>query len=356
MLQVLQAGRGLAALSVAAFHLSIGLEDKRYLGINVFGQYTWWGGVGVDFFFVLSGFIIMMAHEKDVGFKDKFRVFFLKRFVRIYPIYWLYTSVLAILLAFGLGSVKTLPDSASHWISMYSLIKINDLEPILAPAWTLFHEISFYILFSVLIFSFRIGAFLLLTWSLLCALFLIYAEPGNRTAFNTYFSGYNLNFIIGIIGFLLWKKCGALAALALSLIGITSAIAAIYMVGQNGSSAILSLTLGLALGGTIIGLSALERDFGLRRLPIIGLLGDASYSIYLTHEAIMGLLMKIFVASLKWVTFTPEQIYFLVLIPSIIGGCVAYLILERPLTAYLRRVLISERVFVRHAEPRPTNA
>jgi peptidoglycan/LPS O-acetylase OafA/YrhL len=52
---------------VLAFHLSILLGDKRFLGHQVFQDWTWRMSLGVDFFFVLSGFIILKVHYQDVG-------------------------------------------------------------------------------------------------------------------------------------------------------------------------------------------------------------------------------------------------------------------------------------------------
>src|SRR3546814_19253581 len=62
----LQIGRGLAAMAVLAFHLSIMVTEPRFNLPPIFADYTSHGRLGVDFFFVLSGFL-MRSEERRVG-------------------------------------------------------------------------------------------------------------------------------------------------------------------------------------------------------------------------------------------------------------------------------------------------
>src|SRR5436190_1288571 len=86
----LQAGRALAALLVVLYHngLYIFALDK-YWGADPSRGLFNFGHAGVEFFFVLSGFIIFYIHGKDLGVPSRFFSFIRKRFIRIYPIYWL---------------------------------------------------------------------------------------------------------------------------------------------------------------------------------------------------------------------------------------------------------------------------
>src|SRR3546814_12797234 len=87
----LQIGRGLAAMAVLAFHLSIMVTEPRFNLPPIFADYTSHGRLGVDFFFVLSGFIMPFAYAKDIGNPDRAGGYALKRFIRLYPLYWLLT-------------------------------------------------------------------------------------------------------------------------------------------------------------------------------------------------------------------------------------------------------------------------
>ncbi len=62
-----QAARGVAALMVVLYHATRALSLPQYLGYIPFDNAFGFGHAGVDFFFVLSGFIIMHAHAADIG-------------------------------------------------------------------------------------------------------------------------------------------------------------------------------------------------------------------------------------------------------------------------------------------------
>src|SRR5882762_91392 len=117
MLKALQAGRALAAISVAAFHLSLMMGLDRYGGQAVFREYTKLGNLGVDFFFVLSGFIILFAHVDDIGKSDAWGAYVYRRFVRLFPIYWLYTGTFVLLLALVGGTDAKMPTTLGDWIT-----------------------------------------------------------------------------------------------------------------------------------------------------------------------------------------------------------------------------------------------
>jgi len=64
------------------------------------------GHAGVDFFFVLSGFIIFFVHGKDIGKPSRLPHYVWRRFIRIYPVYWAVTLI-SIVLAFFFSKLST---------------------------------------------------------------------------------------------------------------------------------------------------------------------------------------------------------------------------------------------------------
>ena len=90
-LDSLQVFRGVAALLVVLHHA--GTFSVGHFGAPFLGNALDWGASGVDFFFVLSGFIIYFIHRPDLGRPERLRGFALKRLVRVYPIYWVACGV-----------------------------------------------------------------------------------------------------------------------------------------------------------------------------------------------------------------------------------------------------------------------
>jgi exopolysaccharide production protein ExoZ len=329
MFSTLQAGRAIAAVSVAAFHLSIMMAAARYGGHDVFGQYTRYGKHGVDFFFVLSGFIIMLAHARDIGRPGAWRGYLYRRFVRVYPIYWLYTLVfVAVLLLWGSTDAR-MPGSLPDWLASLTLVRFVDAAPPLGQAWTLFHEVAFYSVFSILILNRRLGIAALVAFTAVAVVFHQYPPDLARTPRNFYTSDYNLYFVFGIGACLLYRKGGK--GLVETVAGLGVSAAALAAPGLRYDLSQLLLAAGLAV--SLAGLAKLETSGSLRIPRWLAFVGNASYSIYLTHINIEGLLLKIAARLDLTGRFGPEMTYVVLLAATVGAGCLAYVLVERPLLA-----------------------
>ncbi len=343
MLKTLQTYRGLAAISVAAFHLSTLLADPRYLGVPVLKSLTWKMNLGVDFFFVLSGFIILMAHERDLGQPNKLGSFIKKRFVRIYPTYWIYVSVFCVLLFFGLGTQAVLPDTQSQWFTTYSLIRGDSFPFTLAPAWTLVHEIAFYVVFAAAIVNRKIGVLIFTLWFVLIIIYFDYPVGEQKTAFATYFAAYNLDFGIGMLAYCVFTRWRHLKPIYLLASGLTLFSITFWNEAQGINSLVFPLFYALSFGLIITASAIWEVSVSNLKLYILPFLGDASYSIYLTHENIEGLVAKVFVR-LQQIIYFPNQLLFLLIWSITIAlGCLAYSLVERPATRWTKRLVFANR-------------
>lgn len=108
-------------------------------------SYTDWGQTGVDFFLIISGFVIMYSTEKS-GTDS----FWLKRIKRIIPLYWSVTIFTSFLIIIAPSLFNSYEVSGVYFIKSLLFIPYyhNGLAgPIVAIGWTLNYEMLFYLIF-----------------------------------------------------------------------------------------------------------------------------------------------------------------------------------------------------------------
>ncbi|MBV8229532.1 MAG: acyltransferase [Planctomycetaceae bacterium] len=155
----LDAVRGLAILLVMAYHFNLGPEDPSRLG-RAFSKLLHLGGCGVDLFFVLSGFLITGILYDAKGKVHYFRDFYIRRSVRIFPLYYgvLFVSFGLLPLATSRGSLiwrEAEPHQA--WLWMYaSNLFLSWKEAYLLGGfnhfWSLAIEEHFYLFWPAIIY------------------------------------------------------------------------------------------------------------------------------------------------------------------------------------------------------------
>lgn len=311
----LHAYRGIAALLVLLHHAS--QITEKYCGRPYDRGIFSFGFAGVDFFFVLSGFIITHVHMHDIGQRAAVRPYLWKRFVRIYPLYWIVTlALLPVYFArpdFGRG------EETKAWTILTSLLLIPQPDgPILTVAWTLCHEIKFYLLFALAILLGPASArrlFFAITGISTVLLTIEIAEHRLNSAsflLQFLFSRYNLEFALGCLSAWVIIHSPPPAPRLICLIGLLGFAAAALF--QNDSGVFTETnsiaTFGLASTSLVLGAAAHElreaaarnRDLNsdrsrrhrLAEMRPFRFLGDASYSLYLTHTVSLSALAKLF--------------------------------------------------------------
>jgi len=332
MLKCLQAGRAIAALAVVAYHLSGAFGDSRYGGRPVGWFFTQYGNLGVDFFFVLSGFIILNAHAKDIGRPDRWGVYLWKRFARVYPIYWIYLAVFCLLLVLGFGQVTHTPRDIAAWITAFSLVRFSPDAAPLQVAWTLFHEVAFYAIFSILIIQRRLGIAVLAIWAMACAALYHFNGVGGSSAFKVYTSAYNLEFFFGMGAYRIYRSGRYHEALIIAGIAVLVGAGALaYVAGR-----VEHLVFGVGFASLIAGMTIAEVRARLLSPRILVALGGASYSLYLVHVPVIGLLLKAAIVTHLPAILPVAVLWWLVYFATAAFAYLAWLALEKPLQARMR--------------------
>lgn len=280
MLLSLQYARAVAALLVVYAHLS-GFALFGTLGLPEFG------GMGVDLFFVISGFVMWESAQKHAAGQ-----FVLRRIARIVPAYWFYTSLLV---GIALVAPSLAPKvSFDGWAlagSYFFIPYTNDRglqNPILLQGWTLNYEAFFYGVFAVaLLWEQRRQRFAFVSIVLLCLCIcgVVFKPEGAATTMAT--SPMLLEFLLGMgISVLLrgWRPSQPMSVALAVAGGVALAIIEIAVK----PAAWRALQFGLPAAFLLVGLIGLEPAW--RRRPFAPLLrvGDASYSLYLCHPFVLS--------------------------------------------------------------------
>lgn len=331
-LSSIEAARGIAALMVVFYHAARHL--KADFGVLPWGGIFKFGHAGVDFFFVLSGFIIFFVHQQDIGHPSRLLPYFERRFTRIYPLFWV---SLAIGLALtGLSSTQTFPD-------VFAIVQHATLLPFhddVGVAWTLQHEILFYLFFAVALFHRKTGIAVFATW---LGLILTYWSIGynyqDSLLIARLASTFNLEFFFGMLAAYVVKKYTFKRGYLLMLAGIFIFVGFAFAenVGVfNGYADPAKIAYGFSCMLIVVGLASANLTGRLAAPSALAQLGTASYSIYLLHLPCIGVMYKLLGVAKLLAKIPLDFLYLLLSGGSIVICIMISRTVEYPLTQWVR--------------------
>jgi len=301
------------------------------------------GVIGVDVFFVISGFIISLS-AKSLQYDA--RQFFINRITRIAPIYWL-TAIPLI--------IASLLQNKSSWQAMastFTFLPIFDFGTYRPPTnnfgWTLGFEFWFYLSSAVVMALFADATWKVLALFLLIGAYLIRLfYTGSYTLPHFIFNPILMEFFFGILIFkhmhLLKKKMIIPFALAAGYLFYV-----ICMGLQDGSlmfdakASVIRSLIGGGFGACLVLTVVAAEIHGFRRWPQWAtMLGECSFSIYLLQPYSLWLANNM-ARHLKLGAWTSGSIF---LAASVLMGILSTIYLEKPLTRAVRKM--STRMFSR---------
>jgi peptidoglycan/LPS O-acetylase OafA/YrhL len=332
--------RGIAAAAVVVFHCGSILAQPEYGGEVLFGGVTVYGKLGVNLFFLLSGFIILKAHQIDLGRRGSLPRYAFRRLIRIFPIYWIVLTLNIMVSTTGLGG----PDfswAPENIASAYVLVPLSgEVSLPLKVAWSLFYEIRFYLVFALALaltmLSKRLLLWLAVAW---LAAIAAAAVQGAMDPLEL-LSPWNLYFITGMgICWLSERLDRSLAPLFFA--AAAAGVAGFFALGPTEailSDGVTATTYWFlpVFAALLMGAVLLEPKAHGAPAPLL-VAGDASYSIYLIHTMVIAGLAVL--ARLVGFDDTIGGYGFFVFAfcAAVAAGVILFLAVERPLLTALRR-------------------
>lgn len=297
--------RGCCALIVAIYH-------SKFLGHYALWSFTRNSYLFVDFFFVLSGFVIFHSYQQKIHDSATLKSFVIKRFLRLWPLHFF------VLLAFiGLEAFKLLiniwvPSEAAPFGVPNSLITIitnilllqsvglHDYNSWNVPSWSISAEFLVYLVFAAATLLFdKLRLFIFATLSAISLGILLSSSHENMNI------SLDFGFVRAIYGFFLGcliyvivtktRQHIKLTTAFFSALEIALCLTVVLYVAQWGDRYLSFFS--PAIFGLTIYIFSFEAGIVSRWLSanVFQFLGKISYSIYMTHFIIMtaiGLLIK----------------------------------------------------------------
>lgn len=298
-LQLIQLLRAIACLLVVFYHAT-GLYPTSSGGHFLFGFFSF-GYAGVDVFFVLSGFIITYTSLKYLGKVSHTGTFLFKRFVRIYPTYWIITiCFLAFQIIFP-SFYRTYYQFNGENI-IYTFLLLPGHTMVNGVSWTLTNELYFYLLFVTVFFAknMKLLFILIMLYCLIIVGNYFFVSIGilktnHNSLLDVMLQPMTLEFFMGVFAAFLYRKLSfkfvrILIVLGLVLFGL-GAFQSDNLPFSADFSRVICYGIPSFLIVTAVAAFEFKKIFSLNKVWLA--LGDASYSLYLIHLPILAAVSKI---------------------------------------------------------------
>ena len=348
----IQALRGLAALMVLFAHVKEAEIDYGGAGV-LLPHWLYMGVVGVDLFFLVSGFVMVHVASAAPHGVTAAKRFAFNRAARIFPLYWAVTLILMALYA-GKNVLFQEATPFPNPIRTFLLLP-DDHYPLLPVGWTLVHEMYFYAVFSVFILFRRAKA---VTFLAIWASAVLVANIVGWTSINAWtkiaFNPLTFEFIAGaVIALILRNGFHAHAYTALAIGVCILAVETLFFAADlypdvMGKFGLRAAFFGVPFALILYGAAAVEAKNG-RIAPLwLRSTGDASYALYLIHVPIFLVVGKLISISIPDGTLDNIVLIIAFTFCALSAGFILHTRAERPLLCITRQ--IGDRLFAARSQ------
>jgi len=329
LLANIQMLRAVAALLVLLHHA---LPHYEVMG----GEIGWiktlsqWGFVGVDIFFIISGYIMAYTTFNKPRTATQAKRFLKHRLFRIYLGYWPFLLMMALIL------YKKDPQHLYEldWLGSFLLTQTDMFKLILPVSWSLSYELYFYFLFTLTLFIpiprlYRIIP--AVTLAMLMLTLYLYQHPLAPASF--FYSPFLLEFFAGVLLYMYKERLMRLWMVPVAL--LVALFAYQYGIVHETRNGLLRIaTFGTGAAMVVLLALILEHHalYKAGRVPVA--IGNASYTLYLSHLIILELF---YYAGLRTLfssptnAFTPLAGLVVIVLLCITFSLLYYRYVEKPL-------------------------
>lgn len=334
----LQGLRGLAVLGVVLFHMT-SVEAKYAGGDRLLPALLDFFQLGVDLFFVISGFVMVIVSRGRFQDSVQAQRFLFNRVSRIYPTYWLYYLLTLAVFLLQPGMVNSSHGESNLLLSFFLLP--SDKVLLVMVAWSLVFELWFYLVFSAFLpLRERWLPAALAVWALILLVFNSLQDWRDYSpAVQIMLHPHALEFIAGaalalffysrhsarLPDRLVWSMLLLATLVGMPLIGY------LHLYESHGLARMLAVA--LVFGALVLGMVLLERRGHLRLNPALVAIGDMSYTIYLSHLLVLGVIGRVWSWLGPWPGSYLDNFGFALLMMAAVVcyGWVGYRLFEKPI-------------------------
>lgn len=284
---------------VVVVHASGIVAGPRYAGAHPFWGLLETGAGEVDFFFMMSGFIMVVSsHNPTTGLPRLGALeFFRRRAVRILPLLWLAVVSYAVIRYFGRGGIGDPLD----YVRAFFVWPVGEVSPWVT--WTIRYEVLFYLVFGCAFIAWPRSAPVGILWFVSPVLLagatrLLGLDAPEILVF--VFSPLNLEFGIGVALGFAYHRLGPPVPFRFQLTAIVAIFVVLRLIRLTG---IETGSLGFVLGIAPVCLAALVLAVKTQPSQVsktMIFLGDASYSIFLFHPHVLSAALQGLVRVAPW--------------------------------------------------------
>ncbi len=349
--QNIQGLRAIAVLLVVATHL-LPVEIKYAQFDFILPQFLMIGASGVDLFFLISGFVMVAVTRNAFESPNAIKHFMYHRVTRIYPLYWFYSVLILCVYLIQPTLVNSSQGNQVNILASFLLLP-QELLPLVNVGWTLIHEMYFYIIFGLLLFLAKKRLlFALLIWGMIVVIGHNALSWSENPFITFYFHPLTLEFIAGcLIAIRYYDDSLEGNALVLAIIAVLFWLLA-YSLFQISTGERLPMgglrviIFGIPAGFILYAALLYEKNHAMIMPKWLCKIGDASYSIYLSHVIVLSIIGRfwgLFASDAYWDNILMLMI---MLVSVLLAGTISYHFIELFLlkkTKKLEYILFSDQ-------------